>query len=198
MQSGEDYLSMQSRILSVGRLVPRKGHAFLIDAVKLLVDRGRNIKLVIVGYGPLKNELMAKGRSIDLEIKEAISEEELNEEYKKADVFVLPSITDNQGEKEGLGLVALEAIYFGVPVVAFDNGGIGEVIIDGKTGLLIPEKDVAGLAKAIEKMLDDKELRARLIKEATEFASRTFSAEVLARQQAELYKEILENEVVFC
>ncbi len=184
---------MQPRILSVGRLVPRKGHSYLIDAVARLVAKGRSLKLVIVGYGPLKDELIARGKGIDLEIKEAISEEELNEEYKAADIFVLPSITDEQGEKEGLGLVSLEAISFGVPVVAFDNGGIGEVIIDGKTGLLVAEKDTEGLAAAIEKLLDDRKLGDDLTAAAMEYAKKNFAATVLARQQAEIYQELIEN-----
>ncbi len=184
---------MQSRILSVGRLVPRKGHSYLIDAVARLVEKGKAIKLIIVGYGPLKNELIERGKAIDLEIKEALSEEELNDEYKSADIFVLPSITDDQGEKEGLGLVLLESISFGVPVVAFDNGGIGEVIIDRKTGLLVAEKDTAGLAEAIEKLLDDPQLRADLAAAALDYAKKTFAASVLAQQQAELYREIIEK-----
>jgi len=94
---------MQSRILSVGRLVPRKGHTYLIEAIKKLVNEGMDIKLVIVGFGPEKERLQKQAEGLDCEIRSGISEEEVNDEYKKADLFVLPSVTDTQGERKGLG-----------------------------------------------------------------------------------------------
>ena len=187
---------MQSRVLSVGRLVPRKGHTFLIEAIHKLNAASFDIKLVIIGFGPEKERLIEQAKGLDFENRSGISENEVNKEYKKADVFVLPSITDDQGEKEGLGLVSLEAMSYGVPVVAFDNGGVGEVVIDGKTGILLPERDVEGLALAIKTLLTDKELCQKLTTDAKAFAKATFAAKVLAKQQAEIYNQILEKQAV--
>lgn len=155
-----------------------------------------NIKLVIIGLGPEKERLTKQAEGLDIEIRPEATDDEINEEYKKADVFVLPSITDTQGEKEGLGLVSLEAMSFGVPVVAFDNGGVGEVVINGKTGILLAEKDVEGLVEAIKKLLTDQSLRQKLVTQAVEYAKATFSTKVLARQQADIYRQVLENQTV--
>jgi glycosyltransferase involved in cell wall biosynthesis len=187
---------MQSRILSVGRLVPRKGHTYLIEAIKKLVAEGLDIKLVIVGFGPEKERLAKQAEGLNCEIRSELSEDEVNQEYQKADIFVLPSVTDNQGEKEGLGLVSLEAMSFNVPVVAFDNGGVGEVVIDGKTGILLPERDVDGLAKAIKRLLTDQLLRQKLTSQATEYAKATFTTKILADQQAEIYHQVLEKKAI--
>lgn len=182
---------MQSRILTVGRLVPRKGHPYLIEAVKKLTAEGMDLKLIIVGDGPEKDKLNSLAEDLDFQIRSGLSEEQVNEEYKKADVFVLPSITDAQGEKEGLGMVLFEAISFNAPVVAFDNGGIGEVIINNETGILLPEKDVDGLANAIKKLLTDDSYRNELIKRAYEKIKQKFSTEILVKQQMDIYESIL-------
>jgi glycosyltransferase involved in cell wall biosynthesis len=187
---------MQSRVLSIGRLVPRKGHIYLIDAVKKLVAEGMDIKLIIVGFGPEKERLLEKGKGLDFEIRTGISEEEVNDEYKLANVFVLPSITYTQGEKEGLGLVSLEAMSYCVPVIAFDNGGVGEVVINDKTGILLPEKDIDGLATAIKKILADQPLRQRLTSQAYDYAEKNFSTKVIVSQQSEIYRQILGQKAV--
>lgn len=187
---------MQSRILSVGRLVPRKGHVYLIEAVKKLVAEGMDIKLVFVGFGSDEEGLQKLTDGLNCEIRLGISEEEVNAEYKKADLFVLPSITDARGEKEGLGLVSLEAMSYNVPVIAFDNGGVGEVVINGLTGILLPEKDVEGLAAAIKKVLNDQPLRQKLTRQAIEYSQKTFATKVLVAQQSDIYKDILKQKAV--
>jgi glycosyltransferase involved in cell wall biosynthesis len=187
---------MQSRILSVGRLVPRKGHTYLIEAVKKLVAEGMDIKLVIVGFGPEKERLQKQAEGLDCEIRSGISEEEVNAEYKQADLFVLPSITDSQGEKEGLGLVSLEAMSYNVPVIAFNNGGVGEVVINDLTGILLPEKDINGLTAAIKKVLNDQSLRQKLTKQAVDYSQKTFATKVLVAQQSDIYKDILKQRAV--
>jgi glycosyltransferase involved in cell wall biosynthesis len=187
---------MQSRILSVGRLVPRKGHTYLIEAVKKLAAESMDIKLVIVGFGPEKERLQKQAEGLDCEIRSGISEEEVNAEYKKADLFVLPSITDSQGEKEGLGLVSLEAMSYRVPVIAFDNGGVGEVVINNLTGILLAERDIDGLAAAIKRVLGDQTLRKKLTEQAIDYSQKTFSTKVLVGQQSDIYREILKQKAV--
>jgi len=182
---------MKTRILTVGRLVPRKGHPYLIKAVKQLVDEGRDIRLVIVGWGPDKEILLKLAEGIDFEIKSGLSEADVDAEYQKADIFVLPSITDDQNEKEGLGMVMIEAMSFDLPIVAYSNGGVVEVIINEESGLLVEEKDVDGLAAAMKKLIDDPEYREQLVKKALKRTKEIFSTQKLARQQAELYDKIL-------
>jgi glycosyltransferase involved in cell wall biosynthesis len=185
---------MQSRILTVGRLIPRKGHPYLIKAVKILVSEGLDVKLVIIGKGPDKEQLYSLAKGIDFEIHSDVLEEDVNEEYKKADIFVLPSITDSKGEKEGLGMVLFEAISFNTPVIAFANGGISEVIINNETGILLPEKDVNGLVNAIKKLITDEPYKNELINRAYRIIKDKFSTETLVSQQIEVYENILQTE----
>jgi len=186
---------MQSRILTVGRLVPRKGQSYLIEAVRRLVAEGHDIKLIIVGKGPEKENLLALGKGLDFEIRSDLPENEVNKAYQEADIFVLPSITDDQGEKEGLGMVLFEAISFHLPVVAFANGGIKEVIVNGETGILLPEKDVDGLVAAIKKLLSDNQFKTELIERSYNKIKERFSTETFIKQQVEVYDKILEEKI---
>ncbi|OQX92966.1 MAG: hypothetical protein B6D58_00295 [candidate division Zixibacteria bacterium 4484_95] len=182
---------MQPTVLSVGRLVPRKGHIYLIDAIHKLVEQGMDIKLVIVGKGPLEQAIREKAKGLNFRLELYLNNQELEKEYKNADVFVLPSITDDQGEKEGLGLVILEAMHFKLPVIAFDNGGIREAVIDGYNGILLPEKDVDGLVAAIKKILTDNDLRKHLIETAYEDVHKRFSVEAIIKRHIDVYNSII-------
>ncbi|MCP4581330.1 MAG: glycosyltransferase family 4 protein [candidate division Zixibacteria bacterium] len=184
---------MQSTVLTVGRLVPRKGQKYLIEAVKRLVAEGMDLKLVIIGIGPEEENLKIQAENLNFRLELIITDKQLEQEYKSADIFVLPSITDKQGEKEGLGLVLLEAIHFKLPVIAFENGGTTEIVIDDYSGVLLPEKDVDGLTAAIRKILTDQEYRDRLIETAYKDAHERFSVETIINQQLEIYDEILDK-----
>jgi len=184
---------MQSTVLTVGRLVPRKGQIYLIDAVRKLVDEGMDLKLVIIGVGPEENKLRERAKGLNFRLELIISNEQLEQEYKNADVFVLPSITDDKGEKEGLGLVLLESMNFRLPVIAFDNGGVSEVVTDGYNGILLPEKDIDGLADAIKKVLTDSEFRNKLVETAYDDVHSRFSVDTIVKQQIEIYNKILEH-----
>jgi len=194
---------MQSTVLTVGRLVPRKGQIYLIDAVRKLVDEGMDLKLVIIGVGPEENKLRERAKGFNFRLESEISapnsdkipktDEQLEQEYKNADVFVLPSITDEKGEKEGLGLVLLESMNFRLPVIAFDNGGVSEVVTDGYNGILLPEKDIVGLADAIKKVLTDSEFRDKLVETAYDDVHSRFSVDTIVKQQIEIYNKILEH-----
>lgn len=184
---------MQSTVLNVGRLVPRKGQIYLVEAVQRLVASGMDLKLVIVGIGPEEKKLRQMAEGLDFRLELVISDKQLEEEYKNADVFVLPSITDDQGEKEGLGLVLLEAMHYKLPVIAFANGGTREVVINDFNGILLPEKDIDGLAAAIKKVLTDPEFRNKIIHTAYEDAHNRFSVETIINNQLEIYDRVLDK-----
>lgn len=143
-------------ILFVGRLAEKKGVTYLIDAMKYIDG-----KLVIVGDGPLKNSLMKQAERYGDRIVfwGAKTHEELKTIYASADIFVAPSVTAKDGDKEGLGLVLLEAMASGLPVVGSDSGGIPEIVKDGYNGFLVAERDVEGLAKRINILLNSDRIR---------------------------------------
>ena len=146
-------------VLFVGRLVKIKGVEYLIEAMKDI-----DARLVIVGNGPIKEELEAKAKEagIDCVFMGSRSHEELKTIYASADVFAAPSITMPNGAQEGLGLVALEAMSSGVPVIGSRSGGIVEVIENEKNGLLVDEKNPVQLRKAIKDILNTEALARRL------------------------------------
>jgi glycosyltransferase involved in cell wall biosynthesis len=153
------------RILFVGRLVERKGVAHLVEAVRLL-PADLDARLTIVGEGPERAALTAQiarlGLEDRVELRGRVGEEALRAAYAASDVLVLPSILDARGDTEGLGVVLLEAMSYGVPVVGSGLGGITDIITDGETGLLVPPADPRRLAEALQRLARDPTLAARL------------------------------------
>ena len=150
-------------ILFVGRLVEVKGVQYLIDAMKNI-----NAMLVIVGDGPLRSQLEQQGRILGSRIKflGAKTHDELKQIFASADVFVMPSVTTADGAREGLGLVALEAMASGLPVIASDSGGISQVIRQGQNGLLFKEKDITNLKENIELLIRDEHFYKEIVKQS--------------------------------
>jgi glycosyltransferase involved in cell wall biosynthesis len=153
------------RILFVGRLVERKGVTHLVEAVGRLVPDLR-ARLTVIGDGPervsLEAQIARDGLGDRVTLRGRVAEAELRDAYRAADVLVLPSILDARGDTEGLGVVLLEAMSYGVPVIGSDLGGITDIVRDGATGLLVPPADPAVLAAALERLARDPALAARL------------------------------------
>lgn len=149
-------------VLFVGRLAEKKGVQYLIEAMRWV-----DARLVIVGDGPLGGALRRKAARMGMEGKVvflgAKTHEELPEIYASADVFCAPSVTAADRDKEGFGLVILEAMASGLPVVASRSGGITELVRDGWNGLLVEERDSRGLAANINRVFTDPEIYSRLI-----------------------------------
>jgi len=129
-------------ILFVGRLVERKGVEYLIKS--LLEVKNKNCHLIVAGGGWLLTNLQKLTMSLDLEDKvtffENPSNDELGKLYQASDLFVLPSIVDSMGETEGLGLVILEAMESGLPVITTSVGGINDIVKNEVNGILINQK----------------------------------------------------------
>jgi glycosyltransferase involved in cell wall biosynthesis len=153
-------------LLFVGRLAEKKGVRYLLEAMPGVLERFPDAKLVIVGDGPLREEL--KAFSAWLGIAESVvfaggkRQEELPPYYASADVFIGPSIVARGGDTESFGLVFAEAMAAGCAVVASDVGGVRELVRDGKTGLLVAQRDAQAIARAVCGLLADPELRRRL------------------------------------
>jgi glycosyltransferase involved in cell wall biosynthesis len=160
----------RATLLFVGRLIERKGAAFAIEALAALVREGRPVRLVVVGEGPEGDALMlladALGVSDRVEMTGALSPADVRVRYENGGIFVMPAVTDWKGEQEGFGMVIVEAMAYGLPVVASRSGGIPDIIRDGDNGLLVPERDVPALAGAIARLLDDSSLADGLAKHA--------------------------------
>lgn len=181
-------------IFTVGRMAEKKGFKYLIEAMPKILEKLPEAKLVLIGDGPerrglekLTNELNL-GSSVVFAGK--VTHKELENWYATADVFVLPSIVTSDGDTEGLGVVFLEAIASGTPVVGSNVGGIPDIIRHNQTGLLVPQKEPAALAGAIVRVLADSKLKVRLTKNAMKFVKERFTWELVAERFAELFRKI--------
>jgi glycosyltransferase involved in cell wall biosynthesis len=179
-------------VLFVGRLVERKGVPYLIEAISLLRDA--SIRLVIVGDGPERPKLEAAARRLGIadrvEFRGKIPAAELQAAYARATAFVLPSVFDARGDTEGLGVVALEAMNYGTPVVASRIGGIPDVVEDGVTGLLVPPGDAAALAAALRRLLDEPDLARKLGEAGRRRLREQFSWEAITARWEAVYRSL--------
>lgn len=153
------------KILTVGRLVAFKGFRYLIEACAELRRRGANFSCEIVGDGALRERLAAQIAEAKLEehvvLSGPLSQEEIFLRLRKADIFALPSVIDAAGASDVFPTVILEAMASGRPVVSTTIAGIPESVIAGVNGLLVPPNDSMALAGALEKLVQDSELRSR-------------------------------------
>ena len=175
-------------VLFVGRLIPRKGLFYLVEAAKRIVKERSETLFVIVGEGPLKSQLTAEVKSANLENNFAflgdVSESELPAVYSCADVFAFPSI------QEGQGIALLEAQSTGKPVVAFDVTGVKETVIEKETGLLV-KPDSVELADAVLKLLSADALRMKMGENARNFVGKNFTWDICAQRMREVYLEAI-------
>jgi len=181
----------QPILLTVSRLVSRKGHSQVLAALPLITSAVGPVKYVIVGSGPEEQRLRSLvgeyGVDDCVEFRGKVDDSELAALYQAASVFVMPS-RDLYGQPiEGLGLVYLEANLCGLPVVAGDTGGVTDAVVDGETGLLVNPEDPAQIASAIIRLLDDRDWAAQLAATGRARALEEFTWEqVAARCQGAL------------
>ena len=173
-------------ILFVGRLAEKKGVRYMIDAMPGVLRAAPAAAFVIVGDGPLRLEL--ERRADTLGIAESVRfmgakrPDELPEFYSAADVFVGPSIVARGGDAEGVPVSLMEAMACGTPVVTTDVGGIGELVTHDRTGLVVKERDPAGLAESVSRILTDEVLSRRLRRNARSLVQRKFAQSVIANR----------------
>lgn len=165
-------------ILSVGRLVPKKGMNHLLAACAMLRDRGLVFQCRIVGAGPLKDDLQRQiselGLDRQVKLVGSMTHDELVAYYSKATVFaLLPQIEDN-GDRDGIPNVLVEAMAAGVPIVSTAVSGIPELIEHDKTGILVEPSDPAAAAAALETLLNDAHARRRIAAKAKLQLTRNF------------------------
>jgi colanic acid/amylovoran biosynthesis glycosyltransferase len=173
-------------ILSVGRYIEKKGFGDLIDACRLLHGRGADFRCLIVGTGPLEEELRARVSAAVLDGKVEItgprSEEEVAALLATATIFALACTTDAEGGMDNLPTVIMEAMAASQPIVSTPVAGVPEMIEEGASGIMVPERDAAALAVALEKLLPDREGAARLGECGRRLATERFAVGVTARQ----------------
>ncbi|WP_119068957.1 glycosyltransferase family 4 protein [Rubrobacter indicoceani] len=177
-------------VLAVGRMIERKGFPVLVRAAGKLRGRAR---VVIVGGGEyegvVKREIELRGLGEDVvTLAGRLTNRELAAAYAGCAVFCLPAIYDSRGETEGLGVVLIEAMSHGKPVVASGIGGIPDAVEDGVTGLLVEPDDPDLLAKTLLRVIEDKAFAKQLGEAGLKRARSLFSWESVAARHLALYK----------
>jgi glycosyltransferase involved in cell wall biosynthesis len=178
-------------VLFVGRLVARKGVSTLLEAARRLAPTLR-LRVSVIGDGPERPTLEAQvardGLQDVVQLRGRVPSAELVQAYQESGVLVLPAVVDARGDTEGLGVVLLEAMSCGTPVVASDIGGITDIVTHDQTGLLVPPGDPAALAAAIQRLATDPALWRRLAQAGRRRFHDDFSWTAIARRWEETYR----------
>lgn len=169
------------RILSVGRVIERKGFSYLVEAMCEIRKKYNDATLTIIGGGPLRDELIALSKSLGVDecvsFSGKVSQEILEKHFSDCNVFVLPSIVDSKGDTEGLGVVLIEAMTYHKPVIGTDIGGIVDIVVHNKSGVLVPQRDSGALAGAVDTIFSDHKAAEKLALDGFDHIQRKFSWE---------------------
>ena len=147
-------------------------------------DLTEELKKQAAGMPPESAEIIFTGK---------LSPEALADEYRSANVFTLPAIIDSKGDTEGLGVVLIEAMELGLPVVASNVGGIPDVVVDGVSGILVPEKNPEALASAFKKLASDAGLVRDLLAGAQKHIAACFSWDKIIERQVQAYDRCIKK-----
>ncbi|NUO71152.1 MAG: glycosyltransferase [Frateuria sp.] len=188
---GPKPLADRRDILYVGRLVEKKGCRYLLQAFEQIQEDFPDYRLVIVGTGPLGDELRsyAQERGVRAAFLGALPAEKVRECLDETRVFCLPSITADNGDAEGLGIVILEAQAAGVPAITSARGGAQEGIVHGKTGFAHAEKDVAALRRGLVALMQNDELAEQFGRRGREHVMATMDIAACNLELEELYEQ---------
>jgi colanic acid/amylovoran biosynthesis glycosyltransferase len=183
------------RLLTVGRLVEKKGIAYAIEAAALLKARGHALSYRIIGEGNLRSDLQAQisalGLSDSVTLEGSRSHGYIAQALHEADIFLAPSVMAANGDADAAINTIKEAMLVGVPVVATRHGGIPELVSDEETGLLVPERDAAGLAQAVQRLIAAPDRWAHMARAARLSVETRFGMPQIAAQTLRVYQDAI-------
>jgi colanic acid/amylovoran biosynthesis glycosyltransferase len=186
-------------LLCVARLVEVKGVRYAIEAVRLLRNRGIDVDLHVLGEGPLREEceslISALGLGDQIVLEGDCVKTQVREFLERSHIFVCPSVIGSDGAREGMPNGVKEAMACGLPVVATHTGGIPELIQDGMTGSLVPQKDAGAIAAAIERLIRGPEAWPSLCRNARRVIEDEFDGQRLNDRLVGLYRSVMANAV---
>lgn len=177
------------RILMCGRFVEKKGFGCGIRAYKGMEKK--NTRLTIIGDGKQRPDIEALIESLGIspyvDFTGFLRPEKVREEMAKSDIFFAPHVTARNGDKEGMPTTVKEAMATGLPVISTYHAGIPELVEDGKSGFLVKEKDVDGLAYYLDKLVENPELREEMGRKGRKIVMERFNLEGMIEELEEIY-----------
>jgi len=176
-------------VLTVGRLNPEKGHCYLLESVRLACAHVPDLRVLVVGEGPLRKQLEASTRSQHLDACVSFLgwRDDVASLMAASDLFVLAST------RESFGLVILEALALGVPVIATRVGGVPEIIRTGESGILVEPRDSVALAEAMIWVLTNPAQAGQLARQGRAMVQQRFPVEVMVKATNRIYHEVLSS-----
>jgi colanic acid/amylovoran biosynthesis glycosyltransferase len=181
-------------LLSVGRLVEKKGFEFGLRAFAGALHAHPGLRYDIAGDGPLREPLERLARELGLaervRFHGRLLRSEVEQLRRRANILLAPSVTDGEGDQEGIPVVIMEAMASGIPVISTRHSGIPELVVDGETGLLAPERDAPALVAALDRLLAESELSERLARAARERVAALHDQARLNDELAQLLGEV--------
>ena len=191
----DDSDASRDGVIFVGRLVDKKGVEHLIEAMSLVTERYPDLRLTIVGDGPLRESLTDQARDIgvlaNISFVGSVPNEEVPRYLRAAKIAVMPSVVAESGDQEGLGLVAVEAMGCGCAVVASDLPAVRDTVKDGFTGLMARPANGADLAEKIARLLDDETYRQMLAERGRHYAIEHFNWQAVGAAYARIIDDII-------
>ena len=185
-------------ILAVGRMVYKKGFEFLVRAMPQILQHAPHARLVLVGYGDLRDELQAQAHALGLNghvtFAGRVAREQIPAYFSAADIVSVPSVRDDAGNVDGLPNVLLEGMAAGKAIVASNIAGFPDVIENEASGILVEEKNSDALARAIVRLARDETLRERLGTRARMQVHENLNWENVARKFINAYARVTEKQ----
>ena len=183
------------RILTVGRLVEKKGIEYAIRAIAQLTPDHPDMIYSIAGDGTLKKNLQTLASQLNLqqniEFLGSLPQKEILKLYDRTHLFLLPSVTAANGDREGQALVLQEAQACGIPVVSTIHNGIPDGVLDSKSGFLVPEKDVDALAEKLRYLIQNPQLWPHMGRAGREFVEKKYDIKNLNKQLVDIYEKVI-------
>jgi len=185
------------KLVSVARFVEKKGIEYAIRSVAKLKHAYANLEYTIIGDGPLKANLQALVRQAGLgDIVHIVGwreQKDVIEILKQAHVLLAPSVTDEQGDQEGIPVVLMEAMAMGMPILSTVHSGIPELVEDGRSGYLVPERDVDALLQKLNRLIDNPTKWKEMGLHGRRFVEKSFEISTLNDSLVQLYQDLVNN-----
>lgn len=182
------------KLLSIARLTEKKGIKYGIQAVTQLLEKHPSIEYKIVGEGPLRCDLEKLIEELNVTTQVKLlgwkQQEEIVELIQDSDILLAPSVTSDAGDQEGIPVVLMEALAKGLPVLSTQHSGIPELVQDGKSGFLVPERDVDALAQKLEYLIENSQLWSEMGHAGRKHVEDHYDIHQLNDQLVELYQKI--------
>jgi colanic acid/amylovoran biosynthesis glycosyltransferase len=191
----KDLQKKEVNVLMCGRFVEKKGFEYGIRAFAQTYQKHQNLRLKIIGFGPLEEKIRSLVQELGIEKATSmlgkLNHQQVAEALTQTDIFMMGFVTAKNGDREGIPNVLKEAQAVAVPVISTYHAGVPEVVMDGKTGFLVKERDVAALAQRLNYLIENPKLRNELGENGRKFMREKFNVVEQTQKLEELYKKLI-------